>query len=250
MIETGIVLAAGEGSRLRSVAPLKPLCRVDGRTLLAHAVFGMAEAGLARTVVVVGYEAERIESYVAANDWPIIVETIRVEDHRNPNGSSLLAAEPLLGGDEAILAMCDHLVEPTFYRRMAGANTGGGASLGIDRRIDSDWIDLEDVTCVQTDGDCVVGIGKGLAVYDCFDTGVFTVGKGLFDALRGLEKPSLTEGMRRLASDRAAAVKDCSDLEWIDVDDERAWHIAETWLAAGRRSADIGEMATRTMLPT
>ncbi len=237
MIDTGIVLAAGEGSRLRDVAPLKPLCLVDGRTLLAHAVFGMAQAGLARTIVVVGYEAETLESYVAANDWPIPVETVRVEDHRHPNGSSLLAAEPLLGDEEAILAMCDHLVEPQFYRRMAGATTGGGASLGIDRRIDSDWIDRDDVTCVQTEGDRLVGIGKGLASYDCFDTGVFTVGRGLFDALRGLEKPSLTEGMRRLASDRAAVVKDCSDLQWIDVDDERAWRIAETWLASRRQTA-------------
>ncbi|WP_294236162.1 NTP transferase domain-containing protein [uncultured Sphingomonas sp.] len=237
MIETGIVLAAGEGSRLRPFAPLKPLCRVDGRTLLAHAVHGMAQAGLARTVVVVGYEAETIEAYVAAEDWPIDVETVQVKDHRHPNGSSLLAAEALLCGEEAILAMCDHLVEPAFYRRMADADTGGGASLGIDRRLDSDWIDLDDVTCVQTNGDRVVGIGKGLAVYDCFDTGVFKVGRGLFDALRSLDTPSLTEGMRRLASDRAAGIRDCSDLEWIDVDDERAWRIAETWLASRRRSA-------------
>ena len=219
MIETGIVLAAGEGSRLRAVAPLKPLCRVGGRTLLAHAVFGMAQAGLARTVVVVGYEAETIEAYVAAEDWPIKVETVRVKDHRHPNGSSLLAAEPLLHGEEAILAMCDHLVEPEFYRRMIHADTGGGASLGIDRRIDHDWIDLDDVTCAQTDGDRLTGIGKGL-----------------FDALRGLEKPSLTEGMRCLASDQAAGIRDCSDLGWIDVDDERAWRIAETWLTTNRSS--------------
>lgn len=237
MIETGIVLAAGEGSRLRAVAPVKPLCRVGGQTLLAHAVFGMAQAGLARTVVVVGYQAETIEAYVAAEDWPITVDTVRVKDHRHPNGSSLLAAEPLLCGEEAILAMCDHLVEPEFYRRMADADTGGGASLGIDRRIDSDWIDLDDVTCVQTDGDRVVGIGKGLAVYDCFDTGVFKVGKGLFEALRGLDKPSLTKGMRHLASDRAAGIRDCSDLRWVDVDDERAWLIAETWLTSSPRSA-------------
>lgn len=234
MIDTGIVLAAGEGSRLRAVAPLKPLCLVNGQTLLAHAVFGMAQAGLARTIVVVGYEAETIEAYLAANSWPIRVETVRVEDHRYPNGSSLLAAEPLLDGVEAILAMCDHLVEPHFYRRMAGTATGGGAALGIDRRIDNDWIDLDDVTCVQTEGDRLVDIGKGLSFYDCFDTGVFTVGKGLFDALRRLEKPSLTEGMRRLASDGAAGIKDCSDLEWIDVDDERAWRIAETWLTSSR----------------
>lgn len=229
MIETAILLAAGEGSRLRPAAPLKPLCVVDGRTLLAHAIFGLAEAGLARAVIVLGYGADQIEAYLAEHDWPIAVETVRVVDHLKPNGVSVLAAEPLVGDEEAILAMCDHLVEPQLYRRLAQAGAAGGALLGIDRRIGSDWIDLDDVTCVETAGDKIVGIGKGLKQYDCFDTGVFAIGPALFEALRGLEAPSLTEGMRRLASGGAAFVADCSDLDWIDVDDARALDIAERW---------------------
>lgn len=239
MIQTGIVLAAGEGTRLRPAAPLKPLCVVDGRTLLQHAAFGMAEAGLTRVIVVLGYGADEIETYIAARDWPIPVETVRVADHRNPNGSSLLAAAPLVAGEDAILAMCDHLVDPQLYRRLAQAGTGGGARLGIDRRLDSDWIDLEDVTCVRTDGDAIVAIGKGLADYDCFDTGVFAIGPALFDALSQLEAPSLTEGMRRLATIGTAVVQDCSDIDWIDVDDERALDIAERW----RKSIGLSAIA-------
>jgi 1L-myo-inositol 1-phosphate cytidylyltransferase len=54
MISTAILLAAGEGSRLRSAAPFKPLCTVAGQSLISHALHGLAEAGLRRAIVVLG----------------------------------------------------------------------------------------------------------------------------------------------------------------------------------------------------
>ncbi len=232
MITTAILLAAGEGSRLRSAAPSKPLCHVGGRPLIEHAIAGLAEAGLIRVVVVLGYEADRIEAHLAARHWPIAVETVRTSDHRLPNGVSVLAAEAAVAGEEALLAMCDHLVDPALYARVAQAGTGGGARLAIDRRITSDLVDLDDVTCVRTEGEAIAAIGKHLADYDAFDTGVFAIGPALFAALNSLPAPSLTEGMRVLAAHGTALTIDCSDLDWIDVDDPAALDKAEVWLRA------------------
>lgn len=233
MIETAILLAAGEGSRLRPAAPFKPLCPVDGRPLIQHALQGLTAAGLSRAIVVLGYGADEIEAHLRSSHWPILVEMVRVEDYRKPNGSSLLAAEPLLQrGEQTLLAMCDHLVDPTLYRRLAHAGAGYGARLGIDRRLGHPWVDPEDVTCVATDGDAIMAIGKGLEPHDCYDTGVFAIGQPLFDALHMLDAPSLTEGMRILAAQGRAQVVDCSDLDWIDVDDAPALAKAEAWLAS------------------
>jgi len=231
MISTAILLAAGEGSRLRPAAPFKPLCTVAGRPLLAHALSGLADAGLTRAVVVLGYGADEVAAHIAARSWPLAVETVLNEDYRSPNGTSVLAAETLVGPDEALLAMCDHLVEPALYGLVAQAGASSGARLAVDRRIDSDWVDIEDVTRVQTAGDQVIAIGKGLAPFDCFDTGVFAVGRSLFTALRTLESPSLTEGMRVLARAGNALTIDCGDLCWIDVDDQAALDKAERWAA-------------------
>ena len=231
MIETAVLLAAGEGSRLRPAAPFKPLCTVAGRPLIAHALHGLAQAGMRRAIVVLGYGADEIEAYLAANDWPLAVETVRVVDCRKPNGSSLLAAEPLLAGEEAVLAMCDHLVDPALYRRLAQAGVGLGARLGIDRRLGHDWVDPDDVTCVRTQGEAIVAIGKGLEPHDCYDTGVFAIGPALFAALHTLDAPSLTEGMRVLAAQGSALTIDCSDLDWLDVDDAPALAKAEAWRA-------------------
>lgn len=231
MIETAILLAAGEGSRLRPAAPFKPLCPVAGRPLIAHALHGLAQAGMRRAIVVLGYGADEIEAYLAASDWPLAVETARVADYRKPNGSSLLAAEPLLAGGEAVLAMCDHLVDPALYRRLGEAGAGRGARLGIDRRLGHDWVDPDDVTCVRTQGEAIAAIGKGLEPHDCYDTGVFAIGPALLAALRTLDAPSLTEGMRVLAAQGAALTIDCSDLDWLDVDDAPALAKAEAWRA-------------------
>ena len=233
MIDTAILLAAGEGSRLRPVTPYKPLCPVAGQPLIDRAIGGLAAAGMRRVVIVLGYGADAIAAHLAAGSWPIAVETVVADDYRQPNGSSLLAAERVVAGGDALLAMCDHLVEPRLYRHVANAGTGGGATLGIDRDITSDWVDLDDVTCVQTDGDRIIAIGKGLAEYDCFDTGVFAIGPALFAALHQLAAPSLTEGMRVLAQDGRAFVTDCGDARWIDVDDRPALDAAERWIADG-----------------
>ena len=100
MITTGILLAAGEGSRLRSATPFKPLCMVAGRSLLAHALGGFAEAGLKRAVVVLGYGADEIAAHIGGRRWPLSVQTVMSGDYRSPNGTSVLAAEPLVGTEE------------------------------------------------------------------------------------------------------------------------------------------------------
>ena len=235
MIRTAILLAAGEGSRLRASAPLKPLCPVGGRALIDHALAGLAAAGIERTIVVTGYGAEAIEAHIGAAAQPLTVETVRTDYHR-PNGVSALAAAPLLAGEGSLLAMCDHLVEPALYARVAGSGAGEGLTLGVDRRLGHPWVDPDDVTCVATARDDrengrILAIGKGLEPHDCYDTGVFAVGPALFAALAGLADPSLTEGVRILAAQNRARVVECSDLGWIDVDDAAALAQAEHWLS-------------------
>lgn len=226
VLTAAILLAAGEGSRLRGASPLKPLCPVGGRALIDHALLGLAEAGIARAVVVTGYGADTVETHLAHRAWPLAVETVRSPDWRLPNGVSVLAARNMIAG-EALLAMCDHLVAPTLYRRIAEAGPGRGLRLGVDRRLGHHLIDPGDVTCVRTTGERIVGIGKGLEPHDCYDTGVFAVSDHLFEALAAEAAPSLTDGVRVLASQDRAHVVDCSDLDWIDVDDPAALAEAE-----------------------
>ncbi|HEU0065974.1 MAG TPA: NTP transferase domain-containing protein [Sphingomonas sp.] len=228
MVRTAVLLAAGEGSRLRGAAPSKPLCPVGGRPLIDHALAGFAIAGLSRAVVVLGYRGADIAAHLASRPQPLAIDIVW-SDPRLPNGVSVLAAADAVGDEEALLAMCDHLVDPALYARVAAAGAGGGLRLGIDRRLGHEWVDPLDVTCVATQGQRIVAIGKELHPHDAYDTGVFAIGPRLFSALGTLEAPSLTQGVRILAAEGVAGTVDCSDLDWIDVDDAPALAKAEDW---------------------
>lgn len=240
MIQTAIILAAGMGTRLRDRAPSKPLCPVAGTPLIDHALERLAAAGLTRAIVVTGYEAERIEAHLD-RPQPLMVETVRTRDWHEPNGVSALAAAPLVDacpersrGSPTLLLMCDHLVEPALYRRMAESDPGAGLTLGIDRRLGHEWVDPLDVTCVATEGNRIVAIGKELEPHDCYDTGVFAVGSTFFTALERLPSPSISNAVTALAAAGQARVVDCSDLSWLDVDDAKALAWAEEWLGQSR----------------
>ncbi|MGI8759298.1 MAG: bifunctional UDP-N-acetylglucosamine diphosphorylase/glucosamine-1-phosphate N-acetyltransferase GlmU [Acidimicrobiales bacterium] len=56
---SSVVLAAGEGTRMRSTRP-KPLHLLCGRAMLLHILDSLAELPLERAVVVVGHGAERV----------------------------------------------------------------------------------------------------------------------------------------------------------------------------------------------
>ncbi|HTG38415.1 NTP transferase domain-containing protein [Sphingomonas sp.] len=228
MIRTAVVLAAGEGSRLREAAASKPLCPVAGRPLIDHALAGLAAAGMDRAVVVLGYRGQEVARHIASRPQPLLVDLVW-SDPSLPNGVSVMMAEPMLGNEDALLAMCDHLVDPALYASVAGCGAGPGLTLGIDRRLGHDWVDPLDVTRVATSGDRIIAIGKGLQEHDAYDTGVFVISEKLTAMLKTLASPSLTEGVRLLADRGEARVVDVSGFAWIDVDEVRALTLAERY---------------------
>lgn len=231
-VRTAIILAAGQGSRLREAQSYKPLCPVGGVSLLKHALTGLYHAGLAEALVVTGYAGETIEQYIDAGDWPIAARTVRNHNWQAPNGISALVAGRTMADASALLLMCDHLVDPEIYRRMKNAGAGPGLRLAIDRDLGSDLVDPLDVTCVRTEGERIAAIGKGLEPHDCYDAGVFAVGAPFFDTLAALDDPSISDGVNALVASGEAEIVDCTGLDWVDVDDAAALAKAERLLAS------------------
>ncbi len=66
---SAVVLAAGEGTRMRSERP-KPLHRLCGRPMVLHVLYALAELELQRAVVVVGHGASRVVKTVGEQPPP------------------------------------------------------------------------------------------------------------------------------------------------------------------------------------
>lgn len=231
-----LIIAAGQGTRLRSVAPSKPLARVAGAPLIEHVVRRSADAGASEFVVVTGYQAEPVEAFLRdlAAGTGLGIETVRNSDWASPNGLSVLAAEARLDG-EFILLMSDHLFDPAILREMIAADRPGDLLLAADFAVDNPLLDLDDATKIELgEGGRIARIGKILPRFDAVDTGIFIAGPALLDALRASlaagGSGSLSEGVQALADAGRAFIRDCGGRWWLDVDDEAAFAKAEAAL--------------------
>ena len=232
-----LIIAAGQGTRLRSLAASKPLARVGGMPLVEHVVRRAAEGGASEFVVVTGYGAEPVEAFLAdlAGRTGLRIEAVRNADWARPNGLSVLAAEARLDGD-FILLMSDHLFDPAILRDMIAADrSGSDLLLASDFEIANPLLDLDDATKIELgEGLRIARIGKTLPRYDAIDTGIFIAGPALLDALRASlaagGSGSLSEGVQALADSGRAFAWDCGGRWWLDVDDEAAFAKAEAAL--------------------
>jgi N-acetyl-alpha-D-muramate 1-phosphate uridylyltransferase len=93
---SGMVLAAGLGTRLRPVTETipKPLVELNGRTLLDHAIDRLALVGIERVVVNVHYKAAMVAAQLARRDHPRI--EISEEPELLDTGGGVKQALPLL----------------------------------------------------------------------------------------------------------------------------------------------------------
>lgn len=222
MITTGLIIAAGMGSRLADERDIpKPLRQVAGLTLLRRIIMLAARAGLTRIVVVVGYQKEKIISYVAAESWPIAVECVANPDWQKSNGVSVLVARSRIDENFTLL-MADHIFESDTLRDLCTSSLSGvDAVLAVDYKIDTIF-DMPDATKVKAHNGKITEIGKELTDYNCIDTGMFLLTPGVFEALEQARTLSgdcsLSDGIRALANVGRMAVFDIGKNYWQDVD--------------------------------
>jgi 1L-myo-inositol 1-phosphate cytidylyltransferase len=229
-----LIIAAGYGSRLREVSDSKPMTPIAGVPLLELGVRQAKAAGAKRVVVVTGHEADRLEAALPAlaerTGTPVVAR--RVEDWSKPNGWSVMAGAEIIDGNY-LLMMSDHIFSGSILTRLAqqhGADRG--VTLAVDFRCDHPLIDPDDATWVKLDQTGFIrAIGKTIAEYDAVDCGAFLCTPELAAAIRAAiaegKAGSLSEGMQKLADQGRAATMDIGEAWWLDVDDPRAFDLAE-----------------------
>ncbi|MEO6500561.1 MAG: bifunctional UDP-N-acetylglucosamine diphosphorylase/glucosamine-1-phosphate N-acetyltransferase GlmU [Jatrophihabitantaceae bacterium] len=96
---TVIVLAAGEGSRMKSPALPKVLHSFAGRSLLGHALAATADLTAERTAVVIGHRRDEVAAQlaeIAPDAVPV------VQDQQNGTGHAVRMALEQLGADSPV----------------------------------------------------------------------------------------------------------------------------------------------------
>ena len=219
-----VILAAGRGERLQGALgnSSKPLTPLLGLTLLERALLACQAAGVTDCYIIVGYQRERLQAYIAARS-----RRYRMRLHATPNphwelgnGASAAGAAPHVRSP-FLLLMCDHVFDPAILTSLAAAGRRGATSLlAVDHRIDQVF-DLDDATKVQLDGVNLVAIGKDLPQYNAIDTGLFFCQPALFEALERAQAAgdaSLSGGIRQLIAAGAMQAMPIGERFWMDID--------------------------------
>ena len=234
-----LIVAAGQGTRLREKGGLKPLILLNGVPLIEHVIERARSAGIHEFLVVSGYRGEDLRSELDAfsrrRDIPIA--HIVNDDWSRANGVSLLAAKPHLDGP-FLLTMCDHLIDPEISRGLiSAAPVADVVTLAVDYNTRNPLNDPQDVTRVRCSHGRIERIGKRIADFNAIDTGVFLCTPVIFAALEESQShgdDSISGAMNVLARRNKARVLDVGDRLWLDVDDPAAFGKAERLLASGR----------------
>ncbi|MBI2496066.1 MAG: bifunctional N-acetylglucosamine-1-phosphate uridyltransferase/glucosamine-1-phosphate acetyltransferase [Candidatus Omnitrophica bacterium] len=119
-----IILAAGEGTRMKSDAPkvLHPIC---GRPMIAYALDLAASAGVKQPIVVLGHGAEAVKPKLP-KEVKVVIQTKRLG-----TGDAVLAAKKALGGAAGsvlILYADTPLVRRTTVQKLVESHFKTGAS--------------------------------------------------------------------------------------------------------------------------
>jgi L-glutamine-phosphate cytidylyltransferase len=155
-----IILAAGQGTRIRSVHGEHPKCliEVDQTTILDHQLEALWRAGIDDVAIVVGYEKEQIIEHVKSRK-PAVTQRIRFFE--NPafaitnNIYSLWLALEWLRGDSFVVLNADVIFDPEILS--AAVRSSAPISMIVDRL----WRD--ETMKVVVEGDQVIRMGKKIS---------------------------------------------------------------------------------------
>ncbi|MDL1957886.1 MAG: NTP transferase domain-containing protein [Deltaproteobacteria bacterium] len=226
-----LILAAGKGRRLQQRGDSKPLVPILGIPLIERVIRYAMEAGTDDFYVVTGYQSDQVRDFLKrlAERLAIRITPLVNDDWEKGNGLSVLKARDILH-EPFLLLMADHLFDPHMVCALtAHTLPDGEIVLGVDGDTHNPLVDMEDVTRVKVEDGKIRDIGKGLADFNGFDTGVFLCSPAIFKALdQSMEKDdtTLSGAVRVLAAEGCAKAIPAS-VFWIDVDDPAAFRKAE-----------------------
>jgi len=230
-----LIIAAGQGTRLRAKGEVKPLLPLLGVPLIERVIRSAMEGGADEFYVVTGYQGEKVANFLEqlAERLNITVTTFQNNDWHKENGSSVLKARDAIT-EPFLLLMADHLFDPAIIRSLQGQPLNEGeVLLAVDTDINNPLVDMEDVTRVRIKNGHILNIGKTIDDFNGFDTGLFLCTPAIFEALERSynihNDTTLSAAIRILADkQRAKSVRACGF--WLDVDDEKAFQKAERQL--------------------
>jgi dTDP-glucose pyrophosphorylase len=128
-----VLLAAGRGTRLGQLtaATPKPLLQVGGRPIIAHILDGLAAAGVAEVLIVVGYLGDQIERELGTDSPHGIRLTYARQERPLGTASAVALAKHFVSEEQFFLGWGDIFVDRSNYARVVEAARSADGALAV-----------------------------------------------------------------------------------------------------------------------
>jgi len=227
LVREAIILAAGEGSRLRMYINIpKPFAPLGKFRLLHFPLLSLYMVGVRNFVVVSregakGYLSRILKSLEREINYRIIIN----KDPDRENGYSLYLGIRNCGSDLFFVSMSDHIYPPSIPSKLLR-----DMDEDIDILVAADsspkYADINEATKIYSSDGRVLAIGKGLRKFNYVDAGLFIMRKNVIRVIEPLLKRHeiirvsdiVNEAIRRGYNVR---VSDITGSPWIDIDTPR-----------------------------
>ena len=177
--ETGVVLAAGEGTRLRPMTHNrpKPMLPAANRPILEHVLDALVDAGVSELVLVVGYKRDRVQDHVGPTYRGLPVEYVG-QDKQLGSGHALLQAREAVSGP-MLVVNGDRIIDGGMTGRVADAFDGGTVISVVREHNPGRY------GSVEVEGDRVVALVENPdePEFGFVNAGIYAFGADVFDRL-------------------------------------------------------------------
>ena len=117
-----VILAAGEGNRLRPVTSTcpKPMIPIAGKPLLEHTILALKSVGIEQLLLIVGYKEALIKNYFGngQDKIDIKIEYITQDEYLGTAHATNYAKEFINDGEPFLMMYGDLLVDPSVFKEV------------------------------------------------------------------------------------------------------------------------------------
>jgi len=209
-MKQAVILAAGEGQRLRPFTVTKPkaMLSIAGRPILSYAVEALAQNGIRNIVLVVGYRKEQVLDYLGSGEQ-FGVEITYVTQEPQLGTAHALAQAKAVAEDEFLVLPGDNLVEAAIIAQFVAMRPQALLVKPVDNPVRYGVVTIEQGT-VKNIVEKPREAGSNIV-----NTGIYAFSKEIFDLIESeLDIPDVLNNM--IAQGRPINVQE-TDGTWLDV---------------------------------
>jgi CDP-L-myo-inositol myo-inositolphosphotransferase len=218
-----LIIAAGQGKRLRPIGDTKPLVTLLGLGLIERVILTAKKSGIKEFCIVTGYNGEKIREQLSdGKKYGVKIQYVQNDSWIRGNAISVLKAKDHFK-ESFVLLMADHNYDHRILNELLQTKIGKDECILCVDKNPGDHLNIDDATKVQTVDHRIESIGKDLNDYNCIDTGIFICNPVLFEVLEeSISKgdEGLSGGIKILAQRHKMRYMLLGDNFWIDVDDK------------------------------